>query len=41
MLQEGVDASRIAAYLENVATDRMGLDTKLRQFKRVAELILE
>ena len=41
MLQEGMDASPIAAYLEGVATDRMGLDANLEHSKRVAELLFD
>ncbi len=41
MLREGIDASPIAAYLDDVATDRMGLDANPEHSKRVAELLLE
>ncbi|MEX3917370.1 hypothetical protein [Paraburkholderia sp. BR10872] len=41
MLQEGMDASANAAYLDDVATDRMGLDANLEHSKRVAELLLD
>ncbi|WP_144138121.1 hypothetical protein [Paraburkholderia sp. BCC1884] len=40
MLQEGMDASPIAAYLDDVVTDRMGLDANPEHSKRVAELLL-
>lgn len=41
MLQEGMDASFIAAHLDDIATDRMGLDANLEHSKRVAELLLD
>lgn len=41
MLQEEIDALPIAAYLDDVATDRMGLDTNPEHSKRVAELLLD
>jgi hypothetical protein len=41
MLQEGADASPIAAYLDNVATERMGLNGNPEHSKRVAKLLLD
>ena len=41
MLQEGMDALPIAAYLDDVATDRMGLDANPGHSRRVAELLLD
>ncbi|WP_175820729.1 hypothetical protein [Burkholderia sp. BCC0419] len=41
MLQEGMDASLIAAYLDNVTTESMGLDSNPGHSKRVAELLLD
>ena len=41
MLQEGTDASSIAAYLDNVATEGMGLGANREHSKRVAELLLD
>jgi hypothetical protein len=41
MLQEGMDALPIAACLDNVATDRMGLDANPEHSRRVAELLLD
>jgi hypothetical protein len=41
MLQERTDASSIAAYLDNVATKRMGLGANPGRSKRVAELLLD
>ena len=41
MLQEGADASSIAAYLDNVATERMGLNGNPGHAKRVAEFLLD
>ena len=41
MLQEGMGASPIAAYLDDIATDRMGLDANLEYSRRVAELLLD
>lgn len=41
MLQEGMDASSIAAQLDDIATERMGLDANLQHSKRVAELLLD
>ncbi|MGF6932781.1 hypothetical protein OKW41_001920 [Paraburkholderia sp. UCT70] len=41
MLQEGTDASSIAACLDNVATERMGLGANPQHSKRVAELLLD
>lgn len=41
MLQEGMDASPIAAYLDNVATGSMGLDANPEHSRRVAELLLD
>jgi hypothetical protein len=41
MLQERTDASSIAAYLDNVATERMGLGANPEHSKRVAELLLD
>lgn len=41
MLQEGADASLIAAYLDNVAMESMGLNGNAEQSKRVAELLLD
>lgn len=41
MLQEDGSASSIAAYLDTVATERMGLDARGEHSKRVAELLLD
>ncbi|MFL9946940.1 hypothetical protein PQR68_13240 [Paraburkholderia agricolaris] len=41
MLQDGLDASPIAVYLDGVVTDRMGLDGNSEHSKRVAELLLD
>lgn len=41
MLQEGLDASSIAAYLDNVATESMGLGTNPEHSRRVAGLLLD
>jgi len=41
MLQEEMDASPVAAYLDNVATESMGLDANPEHSKRVAELLLD
>lgn len=41
MLQAGMDASSIAAHLDDITTDRMGLDANLQHSKRVAELLLD
>ncbi|MDG0027257.1 hypothetical protein [Trinickia sp. Y13] len=41
MLQEGASASLIAAYLDNVATEKMALNGNLEESKRVAELLLD
>lgn len=41
MLQEGMDASLIAAYLDNVATESMGVDSNPGHSSRVAELLLK
>jgi hypothetical protein len=41
MLQEGADAASVAAYLDAVAMDRMGLHEKGEHSKRVAELLLD
>ncbi|WP_454739445.1 hypothetical protein [Cupriavidus necator] len=41
MLQEGADAPSVAAYLDAVATDRMGLHEKGEHSTRVAELLLD
>lgn len=37
----GMDASLIAAYLDNVATESMGVDSNPGHSSRVAELLLE
>uniref|UniRef100_UPI003F4960A5 hypothetical protein n=1 Tax=Cupriavidus necator TaxID=106590 RepID=UPI003F4960A5 len=41
MLLQGADASTIAAYLDAVATDRMGLHDQGQHSKRAAELLLD
>ncbi|WP_221624643.1 hypothetical protein [Burkholderia sp. Bp8963] len=41
MLQEGADASSVAAYLDAVATERMGLQENGENSKRVAKLLLD
>ncbi|KJK22588.1 hypothetical protein UB46_20940 [Burkholderiaceae bacterium 16] len=41
MLQKGADASSVAAYLDAVATERMGLHENGEHSKRVAELLLD
>jgi len=41
MLQEGMDASSVAAYLDSVATESMGLDANPEHSTRVAELLLD
>ncbi|PLZ01564.1 hypothetical protein CY652_15760 [Burkholderia sp. WAC0059] len=41
MLQEGAGLSRIAAYLDNVATERMGLNGNLEHSKQVAEFLFD
>lgn len=41
MLQEGMDASSVAAYLDSVATESMGLNLIPEHFTRVAELLLD
>ena len=41
MLQEGSGVSPIAAYLDNVATERMGLNGNPEHSKQVAELLLD
>ncbi|AJK49440.1 hypothetical protein BGL_2c13730 [Burkholderia plantarii] len=41
MLQEGMDGSLIAAYLDNVATENMGLDSNPGHSRHVAELLLD
>ena len=41
MLQEGSAASPIAAYLDNVATEGMGLNGNPEHSKQVAELLLD
>ena len=41
MLQGGVGVSPIAAYLDNVATERMGLNGNPGHSKRVAEFLLD
>jgi hypothetical protein len=41
MLQEGSAASPIAAYLENIATERMGLNGNPEHSKQIAELLLD
>lgn len=41
MLQEGADASSIAAYLDNVATETMELNGNPGHAKRVAEFLLD
>ena len=41
MLQEGAGVSPIAAYLDNVATERMGLNGNPGHSRRVAEFLLD
>jgi hypothetical protein len=41
MLQERTDASSMAAYLDNVASESMGLGANPEHSKRVAELLLD
>lgn len=41
MLQGGADVSSIAAYLDNVATERMGLNGNPGHSTRVAEFLLD
>lgn len=41
MLQEGADATSIAAYLNSIAADRMDLHPKGENSKLVADLLLE
>ena len=41
MLQEGVGAQSVAAYLDEVATARMGLEARPEHSERVAELLLD
>jgi hypothetical protein len=41
MLQEGAGASAIAAYLDSVATERMGLNGNPEHSKRVSEFLLD
>lgn len=41
MLQEGADATSIAAYLNSIAAERMDLHQKDENSKLVAELLLE
>lgn len=41
MLQEGADASSVAAYLDTVATERMGLQANGEHSKHVADLLLD
>jgi hypothetical protein len=41
VLQEGSGASPIAAYLDNVATEEMGLNGNPKHSKQVAELLLD
>lgn len=41
LLQEGVGAPSVAAYLDEVATTRMGLEARPEHSMRVAQLLLE
>ncbi|KVR82630.1 hypothetical protein WK26_11660 [Burkholderia vietnamiensis] len=40
MLREGMDAAHVAAHLDSVATESMGLNANPEHSKRVAELLL-
>ncbi|MGF6808430.1 hypothetical protein OKW30_003556 [Paraburkholderia sp. Clong3] len=40
LLQQGANASAIAAYLDALVTDQMGLQENTEHSKRVAELVL-
>ncbi|RDV00214.1 hypothetical protein [Trinickia dinghuensis] len=40
-LQEGVDATSVAAYLDSVAAESMGLNANPEHSKRVAELLVD
>lgn len=40
MLREGMDAAHVAAYLDSVAIESMGLNANPEHSKRVAELLL-
>ncbi|RAS03579.1 hypothetical protein C7415_111201 [Cupriavidus alkaliphilus] len=41
LLQEGANALALSAYLDDVATARMGLEASPEHSKRVAELLLD
>ncbi len=41
MLQGGTDTALIAAYLDKVATEKIGLDTNSEHSRRVVELLLD
>ncbi|WP_206958501.1 hypothetical protein [Trinickia acidisoli] len=41
MLQEGADASSIAVYLDNIATESMGLNGNPEHSRRVVEFLLD
>lgn len=41
LLQEGAGAAPISAYLDNVATERMGLNGNPEHSKRIAEFLVD